>query len=101
VYLEGGFGNLILLIKLYRGNVRYPAVVGHEITGTATRVGANVKHIKVGDRIGVGAQSGACLECRNCKRGDENICQGPRTSTYNSLYANGDKSFGGYADKWR
>ncbi|GAA5796650.1 hypothetical protein HPULCUR_002024 [Helicostylum pulchrum] len=26
---------------------------------------------------------------------------GPRTSTYNSHYPNGDKSFGSYADKWR
>lgn len=83
------------------GNTDFPCVTGHEIVGVCTAVGKNVKHIKVGDRIGVGAQSGSCLECKQCLRGEENLCQGPRTSTYNSRYPNGDKSFGGYADKWR
>ncbi|KAI7864393.1 chaperonin 10-like protein [Mucor mucedo] len=83
------------------GKTDFPCVTGHEIVGECTRVGENVKHIKVGDRIGVGAQSGSCGECKECKRGDENICQGRCTYTYNSRYPNGDKSFGGYADKWR
>ncbi|KAL0090416.1 chaperonin 10-like protein [Phycomyces blakesleeanus] len=83
------------------GPTDYPCVVGHEITGVCTRVGKNVKHIKAGDRIGVGAQSGSCLECDNCKNGDENICQRKSVGTYNSRWYNGDKSFGGYADKWR
>ncbi|RUP31905.1 chaperonin 10-like protein, partial [Jimgerdemannia flammicorona] len=45
------------------GPTPYPCVVGHEIVGVVTRVGANVKDIKVGDRAGVGAQVGSCLEC--------------------------------------
>lgn len=52
------------------------------------------------DRIGVGAQSGSCLDCTWCKNGDENLCQN-LVATYNSRWPNGDKSFGGYADKWR
>ncbi|KAL0089687.1 chaperonin 10-like protein [Phycomyces blakesleeanus] len=79
----------------------YPCVVGHEITGVCTRVGKNVKHIKAGDRIGVGAQSGSCLECEYCKSGNENICHRQFISTYNGRWYNGDKTFGGYADKWR
>jgi alcohol dehydrogenase (NADP+) len=38
--------------------------VGHEIAGKAIKVGPKVKSIKVGDRVGVGAQVFACLECR-------------------------------------
>lgn len=33
--------------------------VGHEIVGHAVKVGKNVTHVKVGDRVGVGAQSDA------------------------------------------
>ncbi|ORY94376.1 chaperonin 10-like protein [Syncephalastrum racemosum] len=83
------------------GPTDYPCVVGHEIVGTATRVGENVKHIQVGDRIGVGAQSGSCLNCDRCKNDEENLCENGLIGTYNSRWQNGDKTFGGYADKWR
>ncbi|KAI8991177.1 chaperonin 10-like protein [Mycotypha africana] len=82
----------------------YPVCVGHEIAGVCTRVGSKVTHIKVGDRIGVGAQSGACHQCKPCLAGFENLCRGgPRAwvGTYNGRWPNGDKSFGGYADRWR
>ncbi|KAF7721735.1 hypothetical protein EC973_004173 [Apophysomyces ossiformis] len=82
------------------GPTDYPCVVGHEITGVCTRVGKNVKHVKVGDRVGVGAQSGSCLECNRCKNGMENLCN-KLVGTYNHRYPNGDKTFGGYADRWR
>lgn len=39
----------------------------HEITGIATKVGLKVTTIKVGDRVGVGAQISSCFECRPCK----------------------------------
>lgn len=83
------------------GPAKYPCVVGHEIAGVATRVGNKVTNVKVGDRIGVGAQSGSCHECKRCKAGFENLCSGQRTGTYNGIWPNGDKSYGGYADKWR
>ncbi|ORZ26077.1 chaperonin 10-like protein [Absidia repens] len=83
------------------GPTNYPCVVGHEITGVVTRVGDNVSKFKVGDRVGVGAQSLSCLECDSCKNGFENICENGITGTYNGTYPNGDKSFGGYAEKWR
>ncbi|KAG2227375.1 hypothetical protein INT45_004331 [Circinella minor] len=83
------------------GPTEYPCVVGHEIVGVVTAVGKNVTRFKVGDRAGVGAQCGSCLECDNCKQGQENLCERRAILTYNDRWANGDKTYGGYATKWR
>jgi uncharacterized zinc-type alcohol dehydrogenase-like protein len=56
------------------GEGDYPLVPGHEIVGAVTALGPSVRHLKVGDRVGVGWQCGACLECEACLRGDENLC---------------------------
>lgn len=37
-----------------------------------TEVGKNVKDIKVGDRVGVGAQVGSCMHCYPCTHDNEN-----------------------------
>lgn len=58
--------------------------------------------IRVGDRVGIGAQSGSCLraDCEACADGEESYC--PRmTGTYNSRYADKSKAYGGYATRWR
>ncbi|KAF3918479.1 hypothetical protein ABW21_db0204230 [Orbilia brochopaga] len=78
----------------------YPYVVGHEIVGRAVRVGSKVSHIKIGDRVGVGAQSDACLECDLCKSGNEAYCE-KFAMTYDGVYNNGDRTMGGYADHAR
>lgn len=54
---------------------KYPIVPGHEVVGVVAEVGSLVSHLKVGDRVGVGWQSGACLECPDCLRGNENLCK--------------------------
>jgi D-arabinose 1-dehydrogenase-like Zn-dependent alcohol dehydrogenase len=75
--------------------------VGHEIVGKAVRVGSRVKHIKVGDRVGVGAQARSCLkaDCPDCSAGLENYCRRDKVNTYDSEYPNGEgRSYGGYAD---
>jgi alcohol dehydrogenase (NADP+) len=79
------------------GPTPYPCCVGHEIVGKAVRVGKEVKNVKVGDRVGVGAQAQSCGECNECKSGHESYCK-KMVSTYGSVYANKDKSFGGYAN---
>ncbi|KAE8441510.1 hypothetical protein EG329_004898 [Mollisiaceae sp. DMI_Dod_QoI] len=82
------------------GPTLYPCCVGHEVAGTAVKVGKNVKHIKVGDRVGVGAQSGSCLDCEECADGQEQHCRS-MIGTYNGKYPDGSKSYGGYADYCR
>jgi alcohol dehydrogenase (NADP+) len=83
------------------GATLYPCCVGHEVAGTAVKVGKNVKHIKLGDRIGVGAQSSSCGECEECKNGEVQYCSGGMVGTYNGKYKDGSKSYGGYADYCR
>ncbi|CAG7928075.1 unnamed protein product [Penicillium olsonii] len=83
------------------GPSNYPCCVGHELVGTAVRVGSKATgDIKVGDRVGVGAQSAACQNfdgnCKACAGGLEQHCT-RMVGTYNGTYANGGKSYGGYA----
>lgn len=89
----------------------YPCVVGHEIIGHVTRIGSSVpnlqsspasREIKLGDRVGIGAQSMSCLrpDCEACADGKENYCS-RMTGTYNSRYADKSKSYGGFATYWR
>lgn len=56
------------------GEAKLPLIVGHEIVGTAVRVGTNVPGISVGDRVGVGAMIHSCLNCRACKTDNESYC---------------------------
>lgn len=69
--------------------------------GVAVKVGSNVKHLKEGDKCGVGAQSGSCMKCEECLAGKESYCSGGMTGTYNGKYADGSKSYGGYSDYGR
>lgn len=69
------------------------------------RVGSEVKNgIKVGDRVGVGAQGDACLSrfgrCDDCERDEENYCD-RIVWAYNSPHFNGDVNTGGYATHHR
>lgn len=82
------------------GPTPYPCVVGHEIIGKAIKVGKNVKHIKQGTRVGVGAQARSCLQndCPDCSNGLENHCKRGMINTYGSVYPDDEgKSYGGYA----
>lgn len=67
------------------------------------RVGKKAeKGIKVGDRVGVGAQASSCLkpECEECSSGLEQHCQSC-VNTFASKYPDGSLSYGGYADYHR
>jgi len=78
------------------GPVKPPLIVGHEIVGIATKVGGNVKGIKVGDRVGVGAAIQSCHHCELCERGEEEYCA-EMLWTYGSYYRDGVRAMGGYS----
>lgn len=72
---------------------RYPLVPGHEIVGTVAQLGADVRGLAPGQRVGVGWQSGSCGACEWCERGDENLCAGS--------VATCNPGPGGFADRIR
>ncbi|KAH8831127.1 GroES-like protein [Flagelloscypha sp. PMI_526] len=84
--ITGGWGQPVL-----------PVIVGHEIVGTVAQVGSNVTEFKIGQRVGVGAQICSCGTCSLCTSDHENFCANGPVYTYNSLYPNGDKAYGGYS----
>jgi len=62
------------------GISQFPAVLGHEVIGRITAVGANAKARKVGQRVGVGWFSGCDMSCRQCMSGNHHLCpQGQAT----------------------
>lgn len=53
----------------------YPLVPGHEVVGEVISVGAEVKNLQIGMRVGVGWQSGSCMNCEWCISSQENLCK--------------------------
>lgn len=53
---------------------RYPFIPGHEIIGNVIGKGDKVTALEIGQRVGVGWQSGACFECEACEHGNDNQC---------------------------
>jgi alcohol dehydrogenase (NADP+) len=57
------------------GGASLPLCVGHEVIGTAIKVGPSCKTgVKIGDRVGVDAQIWSCLKYEMCKLDNENYC---------------------------
>jgi alcohol/geraniol dehydrogenase (NADP+) len=75
------------------GMTEYPLVPGHEVVGTLAAVGADVGHLKVGDRVGLGWHAGYCLTCSACQAGDHNLCASSQSTIVGR--------HGGFADKVR
>jgi alcohol/geraniol dehydrogenase (NADP+) len=56
------------------GVSKYPFIPGHEIVGTISAIGPEVKDRKVGERVGIGWQADSCGICEWCRQGDEHLC---------------------------
>jgi uncharacterized zinc-type alcohol dehydrogenase-like protein len=56
------------------GISQFPAILGHEVVGRITALGPNAKGLKVGQRVGVGWNSGSCMHCHECMSGSHHLC---------------------------
>jgi len=61
---------------------KLPLIIGHEIVGEITRLGADAKRFAPGDRIGVPWLGWTCGQCRFCLAGQENLCVRARFTGY-------------------
>jgi len=75
------------------GISQYPFIPGHEVIGAVTAVGAGVRSLTVGQRVGLGWQSNSCGQCEWCMKGMENLCA---TAEATCVHRNG-----GYAQQVR
>jgi propanol-preferring alcohol dehydrogenase len=51
-----------------------PIVPGHEIVGTIDTLGAGVKDLALGQRVGIAWLRGTCGTCELCREGRTNLC---------------------------
>lgn len=72
---------------------KYPFVPGHEVAGKVIAIGSQVKHLEIGQRVGLGWNSASCLTCEQCMSGNHNLCA-TKEDTIIGRY-------GGFADKVR
>ena len=75
------------------GTSQYPFIPGHEVVGTVAALGAEVRLLEMGQRVGLGWQSNSCGVCEWCLRGLENLCP---TAESTCIHRNG-----GYATRVR
>ncbi len=62
------------------GISQYPAILGHEVVGRITAVGAGAKGLAIGQRVGIGWNSGSCMHCRQCMSGSHHLCPQVQTT---------------------
>jgi len=80
-------------------NTVWPCVPGHELVGRVTHAGEHVTKFAQGDLVGVGCMVDSCRQCRSCRAGEEQYCEGPHgfLATYNGPFKpDGSNTFGGY-----
>jgi D-arabinose 1-dehydrogenase-like Zn-dependent alcohol dehydrogenase len=65
-------------ISMASRGMSLPFTMGHEIAGEVVALGPHASGVKVGDKVVAYPWIG-CGECAVCKRGDELLCNTPRT----------------------
>ncbi len=61
---------------------KLPLVPGHQIVGTVAGAGEGAERFAPGERVGVPWLGWTCGECRYCRAGRENLCDGARFTGY-------------------
>jgi len=76
-------------------------VPGHQIAGTVAAAGSEA-HYKVGDRVGASLVIDACMDCDECKNGQEQYCS-KKIVTYKDSFKDGCPAppYGGFANRIR
>src|SRR5690606_2879227 len=74
-------------------NSVYPFVPGHEAIGRVVAVGDLVKGVTIGQRVGVGWNSGSCMHCNECIGGRQHLCRDAVATIIGH--------YGGFADRLR
>lgn len=75
------------------GISRYPFVPGHEAVGKIVRMGAQVRGLQLGQRVGIGWYKGSCMHCASCMSGSQQLCGTAQPTIIGSN--------GGFADRLR
>ncbi len=83
----------ISMLDNHWGMTHYPFVPGHEIIGTVEAMGAHVKGLTVGQRVGIGWSSASCGICESCLTGNQNLCAANVPTVLGP--------YGGFADRVR
>lgn len=80
---------------------KMPLVPGHEGVGEIVEVGEQVKHLNLGDRVGIPWLYSACGYCDYCLSGNENLCLLQQNAGYSvdGSYAEYCKADGNYVVK--
>ena len=82
------------------GGSIFPMVPGHEIIGKVVDVGTHVSKWKKGDIVGVGCFVDSDRTCVACRAGEEQLCEGGMTLTYNGYERDGKTpTYGGYSTR--
>ena len=75
---------------------KFPLIPGHEVTGIVDRIGGQVTHLKLGDRVGVYWVFG-CGHCPYCVAGEDENC----ATLWTGSRMGGFSLDGGYAEYMR
>jgi alcohol dehydrogenase, propanol-preferring len=63
-------------------HTRLPIIPGHEIVGRIDAMGANVRGLQIGERVGIPWLGHTCGSCPHCLAQSENLCDHPVFTGY-------------------